>query len=245
MPAAPDSVTIGDIVTPEEVPNMATVVEAIPTDVERRSVLISAIGLVLPAELAAPASPVGAVVYAHAGRSDLDPRTLEITNRLNQDGLATLAVDLLTEEEALEHDNIFDLGLLVPRLEAVTRWLRGQDAGNLPLGYLGVGTGASTALAAAADSGLAVRAIVSLGGWLDLVGPRLAQVQAATLLVVGGVDAHVLELNRAALRRFGPCEHELVVVRGATHNFEQYGALDEVDELAVTWFTRQLSGPTS
>lgn len=146
MPAAPGSVTN---VTPEEVPNMATVVEAIPTDAERRSVLIR------------------------------------------------------------------------PQARGRTRWLRGQDAGNLPLGYLGVGTGASTALAAAADSGLAVRAIVSLGGWLDLVGPRLAQVQAATLLVVGGVDAHVLELNRAALKRFGPCEHELVVVPGATHNFEQ------------------------
>lgn len=221
---------------------MTTIVETTTTVTQRRTVAIPAsVGIVLPGELSLPATAVGSVLFPHAGSSDLNPRNLEITEDLNAAGFATLALDLLTEEEAAERENVFDVYLLARRLAVATRWLRRQDVGALPLGYLGAGTAASAALWAATDPGFGVRAIVSLGGWPDLVRARLSRVQAPTLLIVGGVDSHVLELNRAALEELGSCEHELVVVPGATHCFEQFGALEQVDDLAVNWFRRHLS----
>ncbi len=220
---------------------MATIVEATTTEAPRRAVTIpAAVGVVLSAELSLPEAPVGAVVFAHAGATDLNPRTLEITEALNRAGFATLALDLLTEEESLEREYVFDVPLLGRRLAAATRWLRRQNAGWLPFGYLGVGTAASAALWAATDANLGIRAVVSLGAWPDLVSQRLSLVRAATLLIVGGVDGHVLELNRKALDKLASCEHELVIVPGATHNFEQYGALEQVDELAAAWFSTHL-----
>jgi putative phosphoribosyl transferase len=212
------------------------------TTVATGRVAIRAPEVLLSADLSVPESPVGAVLYAHAGPSDLDPRTPEITGALNDAGFATLALDLLPDEAALEEPLRFDVTLLADRLRAAMHWLRGHELGRLPLGCLGAGTAAQAALSAAAAPELGVRAVVALGGWPNLVPvPVLRRVQAPTLLVVGGVDGHVLELNRSALAQLSSCEHELAVIPGATHNFEQFGALEQVDELATAWFARHLA----
>ena len=217
---------------------MTTTVEGIQT--EAREVAVPAGGVFLSATLHMPEAPQGAVVFSHAGSNDLDPRTQQITSALAGAGFATLAVDLLTDEEAIEHDNLFDAPLLARRQVTATRWLRREKTESLPIGYLGVGTGASAALWAAAGAEAGVFAIVSLGGWPDLAVSQLSLVRAPTLLVVGGADGRVLELNRAALDRLPSCEHELAVVPGATHLFEQHGALEQATELATNWFSGHL-----
>jgi putative phosphoribosyl transferase len=209
----------------------------------RRDVVIPAEGAVLPGSLVAPAEGLGIVVFAHgSGSSRSSPRNAQVADVLNEVGLATLLFDLLTDEEARDRARVFDIPLLAERLTAATSWVGVEpELCRLPLGYFGASTGAAAALwAAAGDAG--VSAIVSRGGRPDLAAPRLAGVRAPTLLIVGGRDEVVLELNREALESL-TCEAELSVIEGATHLFEEAGALEEVARLACDWFVRHLGGP--
>jgi dienelactone hydrolase len=185
---------------------------------------------------------VGVVAFVHgSGSSRLSPRNIQVAWRLNDAGLSTLLFDLLSEEEALDRANVFDVSLLARRLGAARQWLREQpETEALPVGYFGASTGAAAALWAAAEYGADVRAIVSRGGRPDLAWSRLDFVHAPTLLIVGGADDVVLELNERALTQLSACEHELAVVCGAAHLFEEPGALERVGELATTWFARHL-----
>lgn len=198
-------------------------------------------GVRLAGTLTMPASPSGLVLFAHgSGSSRLSPRNRAVAKALSDAGLATLLFDLLDEQEAQRRELVFDIPLLAGRLEVVTRWALSQSRlQSLPIGYFGASTGAAAALRAAAEVGGAVVAVVSRGGRPDLAGDRLASVVSPTLLIVGGRDPEVLELNRhaAALLR---CPHDLVVVDGAGHLFEGPGALERVAELATEWFQRYL-----
>ncbi|WP_129784851.1 phosphoribosyltransferase family protein [Promicromonospora panici] len=196
----------------------------------------------LAGHLTIPEDPVGVVVFAHgSGSSRHSPRNRYVADELNRARLGTLLFDLLTPQEELDRTKVFDVELLAHRLVEVTRWLGTRaDATALPVGYFGASTGAGAALWAAADPRVDVRAVVSRGGRPDLAGPRLGDVAAPTLLIVGGRDETVLELNRgaqAAVRR--GCE--LAVVPGATHLFEEPGALGQVAALARDWFVQHLT----
>lgn len=196
----------------------------------------------LPGQLAIPHEPRGLVVFAHGSDSSrLSPRNRAVAESLFRAGLATLLFDLLTPDEAPDRANVFDIPLLAGRLSAATAWLRREGlasrllAGDLPIGYFGASTGGGAALWAAADPESPVSAVVSRGGRPDLAGPRLESVRASTLLIVGQRDEQVLELNEQAFDRLR-CRKELSVVRGATHLFEEPGALDAVAGLARDWF---------
>ncbi len=193
----------------------------------------------LAGELATPPDPIGIVVFAHgSGSSRLSPRNLAIARALNRRGFATLLFDLLTSEEERDRANVFDVGLLAGRLIGATQWLRKRsDVGHRPMAYFGASTGAAAALWAAADLPGQIAAVVSRGGRPDLAAPRLAEVTAPTLLIVGGRDEQVLELNREAARQLR-CITRVEVIPGATHLFEEPGALDRVAELAIDWFER-------
>jgi putative phosphoribosyl transferase len=191
----------------------------------------------LRGHLTVPASPSGAVVFAHgSGSSRHSPRNRFVAGGLNRSGLATLVFDLLTPGEEQDRDKVFDIALLGDRLLEVTRWLRAQPLPpGQPVGYFGASTGAGAALWAAAGSGNEIAAIVSRGGRPDLAGPRLSRVQAPTLLIVGGRDHQVLELNRQALAQMS-ADCRLQIVEGATHLFTEHGALEAVAEHAREWF---------
>ena len=193
----------------------------------------------LPGTLAGPEHPAGVVVFAHgSGSSRLSPRNATVARSLNRGGFATLLFDLLTPEEERDRANVFDIDLLAGRLIGATRWLRGRsDVGSLPVAYFGASTGAAAALWAAAELRGEIAAVVSRGGRPDLATPRLADVNAPTLLIVGGHDDVVLELNRQAARRMR-CVTRVSVVPGATHLFAEPGALDQVTDLALDWFER-------
>ena len=155
---------------------------------------------------------------------------------LNGAGLATLLFDLLTPAEELDRRNVFDIEVLAARLRAVTSWLRAQpETMALPVAYFGASTGAAAALRAAAEEGASIAAVVSRGGRPDLAGPLLRHVTAPTLLIVGGNDTVVMDLNRQAQARLR-CERRLAVVPGATHLFEEPGTLQAVAHLAKDWF---------
>ncbi|HEX6585741.1 MAG TPA: phosphoribosyltransferase family protein [Solirubrobacterales bacterium] len=203
-------------------------------------------GLRLPGDLRVPEEAAGLVIFAHgSGSSRLSPRNRQVAEALNDVGLATLLFDLLTEEEALDRAKVFDIDLLARRLVGATRWAQeDDDLGELPLGYFGASTGASAALCAAADVGSGIGAVVSRGGRPDLAAHRLDEVEVPTLLMVGGADWQVLELNEQAARLLR-CEHEVAVVPGATHLFEEPGALERVAQLAGDWFLRRLTGDRS
>lgn len=195
----------------------------------------------LPGDLVVPEPARGLVVFAHgSGSSRASPRNRMVASVLQEAGLATLLFDLLTAEEALDRANVFAIELLAGRLlEALDRVAEEPDLRGLPVGLFGASTGAAAALVAAARSA-AIRAVVSRGGRPDLAGPALAAVRAPTLLIVGGEDHPVLELNEAAARRLaGP--HRLVIVPGATHLFEEPGALERVAALARDFLVEQLS----
>jgi putative phosphoribosyl transferase len=196
----------------------------------------------LAGHLMVPPAPLGLVLFAHgSGSSRQSPRNQYVAAALNEAGLGTLLFDLLTADEALDRSNVFDIGLLADRLSAVTRWLRAQpEADGVLIGYFGASTGAAAALRAAALPDAEVAAIVSRGGRPDLAGPGLSEVRAATLLIVGGQDDVVLDLNRQALACLN-CESHLAVVPGATHLFEERGALEAVAGLARDWFTNYLA----
>ncbi len=200
-------------------------------------------GVLVPGDLTIPENPRGIVAFAHgSGSSRLSPRNRQVARALNTDGFATLLFDLLTPEEEVDRANVFDIPLLGRRLAAATGWLRRQaETGDLRLGYFGASTGAAAALIAAADLGHQISAVVSRGGRPDLAAPRLLEVIAPTLLIVGGLDTQVLELNSEAQRQLH-CANDLEVVVGATHLFEEPGTLEAVARLASDWFARHLAG---
>jgi putative phosphoribosyl transferase len=193
-------------------------------------------------DLVVPAEASAIVVFAHgSGSSRRSPRNRQVASALNDAGFATLLFDLLTDDEALDRANVFDIALLGSRLSAAALWLRSQPkAADLPLGYFGASTGAAAALWAATEpDGGRVGAIVSRGGRPDLAADRLPLVQAPTLLIVGGDDQDVLALNRQARARLR-CQSDLIVIPGAGHLFEEPGALEQVAVHAATWFARYL-----
>ncbi|WP_327385346.1 phosphoribosyltransferase [Streptomyces sp. NBC_01207] len=202
---------------------------------------VEAGGLVLAGDLALPEGVGAVVVFAHgSGSSRHSPRNRSVAADLNRAGLATLLLDLLTPDEEADRANVFDIETLAGRLADATAWLRRREL--LPTGWFGASTGAAAALWAAGEPGAEIGAVVSRGGRPDLAGARLAAVRAPTLLIVGGRDSTVLDLNRRAQRELR-CENRLEVVPGATHLFEEPGALDEVAGLARDWFTRHLVPP--
>ncbi|ROQ59419.1 putative phosphoribosyltransferase [Streptomyces sp. 840.1] len=215
-----------------------------PTPVD---VAVEAGGVVLPGELTSAGSARALVVFAHgSGSSRHSPRNRSVAAALHRAGLGTLLFDLLTPAEAADRSAVFDIATLAERLIGATGWLRRRE--SLPVGVFGASTGAAAALRAAAALGAGrdtgIGAVVSRGGRPDLAGARLGDVRSPTLLVVGGRDPRVLELNRQARRELR-CESRLEVVAGATHLFEEPGALDEVAGLAREWFREHLTGPGS
>lgn len=200
----------------------------------------------LPLEgiLRLPPDAIGLVVFAHgAGSSRLSPRNNFVAEALTRRGIATLLFDLLTPEEATNRANVFDISLLARRVVDAVDWVeRQQDLADLPLGLFGASTGAAAALVAAARAPGHVRAVVSRGGRPDLASDALARVRAPVLLIVGGHDDVVLDLNAAAAARLTcPCRTE--IVPGATHLFTEPGTLDRVVDLAGDWFEAHFTDP--
>ncbi len=195
----------------------------------------------LAGRLTLPSDAAGLVVFVHgSGSSRHSPRNRYVAAVLNAAGLGTLLFDLLTPQEETDRSNVFDIELLADRLSGTLAWVRDRPAtAQLPVGLFGASTGAAAALWAAAEPGAGIAAVVSRGGRPDLAAPRLSLVQAPTLLVVGGLDTAVLQLNRAAAAMMR-CEHQLAVVPGATHLFEEPGPLQAAAELARDWFTSHL-----
>lgn len=199
------------------------------------------ITLALEGILGLPAKPRGVVLFAHgSGSGRLSPRNTFVARHLQQHGLATLLLDLLTPEEADDRRKVFDIDLLAGRLLVAKAWLE-QDFRTtwLGIGYFGASTGAGAALQAAARDSSMIRAVVSRGGRPDLAEPYLPAVTAPTLLIVGGEDAPVIEMNQAAYDLL-TCEKTMIIVPGATHLFEEPGTLEQVAEHAGRWFLRYL-----
>ena len=188
-----------------------------------------------------PATPIGVVLFAHgSGSSRFSPRNNAVAAELRAAGIGTLLLDLLTPEEDATYRNRFDIGVLVARLHLAAAWLGTEPlTAPLPLGLFGASTGAAAALCLAADSGTGVAAVVSRGGRPDLAGSALAHVIAPTLLIVGGEDGEVIDLNRKAFNALG-CEKVLEIVPGAGHLFEEPGTLEQVSALATGWFVRHV-----
>jgi putative phosphoribosyl transferase len=208
-------------------------------DGEIREVTIPPVGL--GGSLHIPRAAHAVVVFAHgSGSSRFSPRNRAVAEALNEQGFATLLFDLLTEDEEADRANVFDIPLLAARLIDAMRWLDGDPfAGGVPLGMFGASTGAAAALVAAADAGPRVSAVVSRGGRPDLAGEALSRIRTPTLLIVGGADTVVIELNELALAQLqGP--KALEIVPGASHLFPEPGALDIVIGHAARWFTRYL-----
>jgi len=231
--------------------------------------MVSIPPLGLPGILAVPDGAAGIVVFAHgSGSSHLSPRNAAVAATIREAGLASLLFDLLTPQEAQDRANVFNIPLLADRLDSAIRFVRaGRRTTGLRVGLFGASTGAAAALvsagrdagrmsgaaagceqgptletASAGGSSEPVSAVVSRGGRPDLAGDMLRAVRAPTLLIVGGDDGHVLALNRAA-RREMICETELTVIPGASHLFEEPGAMEEVARLASQWFTRHAGRP--
>lgn len=219
------------------------------TEVEECPVQVAAGEVTLEGNLCIPGVAQGVIAFAHgSGSSRHSPRNRYVAQVLRNAGLATLLFDLLTAEE--EVDDIrtaklrFDIGLLARRLVAATAWLKeNADTRKLGVGYFGASTGAAAALVAAAERPDIVAAVVSRGGRPDLAGKALPGVKAPTLLIVGGHDFQVIEMNQAALAKIN-VEKKLVIVPGATHLFEEPGALEEVARLAADWFSSHLKRET-
>ena len=218
---------------------------SVAQSVEEQLVQVPADSVTLEGNLTLPEESRAIVLFAHgSGSSRHSPRNRYVARVLNEAKLATLLIDLLTlHEEVVDARTAqlrFDIDLLAERLVDATDWLtQFPDTKHLRIGYFGASTGAAAALAAAAVRPDAVRAIVSRGGRPDLAGAALTSVQAPTLLIVGEHDDQVVQLNRQALTQLR-CEKRLVIVPGATHLFEEPGALDEVARLARDWFQRHL-----
>jgi len=207
------------------------------TDPLPRSVAVVSDGTTLPGDLTIPDGANAVVAFAHgSGSSRRSPRNMEIAGRLQAASLGTLLFDLLSDVEAQDRGNVFDVALLARRLEAAVGWLGADpDVHELPIAFFGASTGAAAALVAAAHLGREVAAVVSRGGRPDLAAEALEVVTAPTLLIVGGADTQVLELNRQAQARMRR-ETRLEIIPGASHLFEEPGALERVAELATAWF---------
>lgn len=196
----------------------------------------------LPGELVMPPGARMIVAFAHgSGSSRMSPRNREVATHLNSHGLGTFLFDLLTEDEAEDRTNVFDIGLLATRVTWAIDWLR-HEYSHLAIGLFGASTGAAAALVAASERPADVAAVVSRGGRPDLAGDSLGAVIAPTLLIVGGRDYEVIGLNSDAARQI-TCEHRMEVVPGATHLFEEPGTLDKVAELAAGWFRTHVPEP--
>lgn len=194
----------------------------------------------LAADVKIPGEAGGIVIFAHgSGSSRLSPRNRQVAQALNDAGFGTILFDLLTEDEAADRRNVFDIPLLGGRMSDAVRFAQANYP-RLPIGLFGASTGAAAALVAAAERGTAIGAVVSRGGRPDLALAVLGRVTAPTLLIVGGLDAAVIEMNRTALAALR-CEKRLDIVPGATHLFEEPGKLDRVVALATDWFARHLA----
>jgi pimeloyl-ACP methyl ester carboxylesterase len=217
-------------------------------DTDEHPVEVNAAGAVLEGTLGLLHNPRGMVLFAHgSGSSRHSPRNRFVADLLRDGGLATLLLDLLTPaEEAMDTTRgrfRFDIGLLAQRLVGATDWLA-QHAltADLPIGYFGASTGAGAALVAAAQRPERVIAVVSRGGRPDLADTYLAEVRTPTLLIVGGNDTAVIPLNCGAMEKLATPDKQLVIVPGASHLFEEPGALEQVAYLAANWFLKHLSG---
>lgn len=201
---------------------------------------VSVSGIRLRGVLEAPKGATGLILFSHgSGSSRLSPRNNYVARVLNEAGLATLLFDLLTEEEDAVYENRFNIDVLTERLKTVTKWCQqNSDTSQLKIGYFGASTGAASALKATAILP-EVMAVVSRGGRPDLAGDDLFKVKCPTLLIVGGLDEAVIEMNRAADKKLGG-PHKVEIVPGATHLFEEPGTLEKVAELAADWFGRYL-----
>jgi len=213
------------------------------TPQHEHSVRITKGELVLEGILDLPAGPRGVVVFAHgSGSGRLSPRNNFVARHLQQNGLATLLLDLLTKVEADDRRKVFDIDLLADRLLLAKGWLEKESqTQHLKIGYFGASTGAGAALQAAAREPSNIKAVVSRGGRPDLAEPYLPSVIAPTLLIVGGHDEPVIEMNQAAYELL-TCEKKMIIVPGATHLFEEPGTLEQVAEHAGKWFRRYLKG---
>ena len=211
------------------------------TPQHEHSVMIRTGGIALEGVLGLPAGPRGVVVFAHgSGSGRLSPRNTFVARQLQRAGLATLLLDLLTEEEADDRRKVFDINLLADRLLLAKGWLEEEPrTQHLKIGYFGASTGAGAALQAAAREPLNVKAVVSRGGRPDLAESYLPSVTAPTLLIVGGHDEPVIEMNQAAYDLL-TCEKKLIIVPGATHLFEEPGTLERVADHAGGWFQQYL-----
>jgi dienelactone hydrolase len=213
--------------------------------IEHTPVTVAVDSIRLEGDLSLPTAARGAVLFAHgSGSSRHSPRNRYVADVLNEGGLATLLIDLLTADEQevdLQTARLrFDIPFLARRLEAITKWLTiYPEVRNLKLGHFGASTGAAAALVAAAELPHLVHAVVSRGGRPDLAGAALARVEAPTLLIVGGADPVVLDLNRKAMELMH-CEKQLQIIPGAGHLFEEPGALEKVSVLARDWFLEKL-----
>lgn len=214
------------------------------TKFSTQAIRIPAAGARLHGDLTLPDSAKGIVIFSHgSGSSRKSPRNRFVAAQLQENGMATLLLDLLTENEDAVYETRFDIGLLSRRLKEVVLWaMENVDTKGLPIGLFGASTGAASALRVAADLREAVRAVVSRGGRPDLAGDALPQVTAPTLLLVGSLDFGVIELNQAAFDQM-TCIKKMQLVHGATHLFEEPGKLDEVAVLAARWFEEHLCRP--
>ncbi len=203
-----------------------------------REIEIPSDGKTVRGILALPHEPKGLIIFAHGGGSSrLSPRNTFVASVLRQAGFATLLMDLLTVEEESDRRNVFDIPLLAGRLRSATAWARSApETAALPVGYFGASTGAAAALYACVAFDTDVFAVVSRGGRPDLADEYLPRVKAPTLLIVGGDDDAVIGLNEAAFEKIS-AEKQHVIIPGATHLFEEPGALEEVARLAADWFS--------
>lgn len=206
---------------------------------DTRYVKVGAGPVSLSGSVTIPFHPEGLVLFAHgSGSSRHSPRNQKVAADLHNERLATLLFDLLTPAEAADRTNVFDISLLGERLVRATEWARSEVSG-LPMGYFGASTGAAAALVAASEFGSEIEAVVSRGGRPDLAKGHLPEVTAPTLLIVGSRDEQVLKLNNDAALRM-TCDRKLAIVPGASHLFEEPGALDQVARMARSWFHAHL-----
>ena len=215
-----------------------------PSDLQTVEIPVDAV--TLAAFIERPRRPRGVIIFAHgSGSGRFSPRNQYVARVLAEAGFAAVLPDLLTETEAQDRRFVFDIPLLARRLERITDWIRTRsDLSALSIGYFGASTGAAAALVAAACTGKAVQAIVSRGGRPDLAADALTRVTAPTLLIVGSRDQPVLALNEHAYERL-PGPKKLVIIPGATHLFEEPGALEEVARHALDWFNQHLPPPAA
>ncbi len=215
-----------------------------PEQLHTREITIRSGNRRLAGILSVPAGAIGAVAFAHgSGSGRFSPRNQFVAEVLQRGKLATLLLDLLEEEEADDRRKVFDIELLAERLQCAADWMREEpETKSLPLGYFGASTGAGAALVAAARHPDRISAVVSRGGRPDLAGDFLPQVKAPTLLIVGGDDDVVIQLNEEALAQLR-CPKKMTIVPGATHLFEEPGTLEQVADLALGWFAEHLAPP--